>query len=139
MQEDKRFRSMTYSYARTGEAAVEGSTPARSQSFHFFEDRLVGHDYVSSFKEDSTEFDGNGISRIRKGVTTRNEILRLFGAPGGRYVYPLAERPGGETLVYLYAHTTSTGLHLQHYRKLLAVSIDSGGVVTDVKFSELRQ
>src|SRR5437660_2240790 len=35
-------------------------------------------------------------SQIKKGVTTRDEVLRLIGRPGGKYAYPRSEEHTSE-------------------------------------------
>src|SRR5215470_19269994 len=58
LKNDKNVRSATYAYATTGGSpARPGVTPARVQVFYFYEDVLVGHEFISSFAEDHSNFD----------------------------------------------------------------------------------
>lgn len=131
----KEVQVASYSHASArAEAALEGAMPARVQNFYFADGRLVGHEFASSFRDDSTDFDLARAARIRKGATTRAGVLYLLGAPAGRYIYPMTAHAGEEAFVYLYSHVTGQGT----YRKALVVSFDARGVVSDAQFEESR-
>jgi hypothetical protein len=106
----KEVQVASYSHASArAEAALEGAMPARVQNFYFADGRLVGHEFASSFRDDSTDFDLARAARIRKGATTRAGVLYLLGAPAGRYIYPMTAHAGEEAFVYLYSHVTGQG------------------------------
>src|SRR5918994_96233 len=87
---EKLMKVSKYAYAASGgESAHPGVTPARSLTFLFFEDNLVGKEFVSSFKQDSTDFDGQKVSSITKGKSTRQDVVALLGKPSGEAVYPV--------------------------------------------------
>jgi hypothetical protein len=54
----------------------------RSQGFYFFEDKLAGYEFVSTWKDDLTDFDGAKVADIKNGSSTRAEVIRLIGTPG---------------------------------------------------------
>lgn len=83
-----------------GEPAVAGIEPSRSVWFNFSGDKLIGYSISSSFKQDSTDFDHSLIKKIEKGKTTEADLVRLFGQPTGRGMYPLAKEPGGARAIY---------------------------------------
>ena len=47
--------------------------------FYFFDEVLVGHEFLSSWAEDHTDFDEKKVSTIVKGKTTRAEVIQLLG------------------------------------------------------------
>ena len=60
----------------------------RFQNFFYVDDVLVGHQYSSTAKEDSTDFDVTLLNRIRKSETTESEVMKLLGRPSGEFIYP---------------------------------------------------
>ena len=98
----QQLKTASYAYsAAGGEANAKGVTPARSQGFIFFNDKLVGYEFASSWKEDSTDFDGAKVSQIKNGESTRSDVVRLLGNPGGRYIYPLIPNANEEAINYM--------------------------------------
>ena len=67
---------MTYLHA-AGRAAPDGLALERSMTFFFRNAILVGHQIVSSFPDDRTDFDDAKVKAIRVGATTRSR-----GGPG---------------------------------------------------------
>lgn len=61
----------------------------RKAIFSFHDDVLIGYNYRSDFPADATRFDEGKVSQIVSGRSTESDILRLFGEPSGRSVYPL--------------------------------------------------
>ena len=136
----RQVRSLSYAYAHTGaEGAADGVIAARSQGFYFFNDRLVGYEFISSWKEDSTNFDGAKVAQIRKGQSTLGDVTRLLGRPGGRYIYPMVKGEGEEAVNYLYSQTTGSAFNLKFASKKLVVTHNRQGVVTEVEYTESGQ
>lgn len=134
---DKQFKTMAYAYASTGgEPAYKGVTAARSQGFYFYEDKLVGHEFLSSWAVDSTDFDESKISEIKKGVTTIDEAIALLGQPGGEYIFPLVANESEKAKVYMYNQTKGSAFNLKFYQKLLVLNHDDSGVVTNIEYTE---
>ena len=134
---DKQFKTMTYAYAdTTGDAAYDGVTAARSQGFYFFDNKLVGDEFVSSWAVDLTDFDESKVSQINKGTTTIREVEALLGQAGGEYSYPLVVNENEKAKVYMYSQTTGSAFNLEFYQKMLVVTYDQSGVVTDVEYTE---
>jgi hypothetical protein len=133
---EKQFKTMSYAYASTGgSAAHKGVTAARSQGFYFFQNKLVGHEFTSSWAIDSTDFDESKVSEIKEGSTTIQEVIELSGGPSGEYVYPLAESANEKAKIYLYSQTTGSAFSLKFYRKLLVVTHDANEIVTEVNYT----
>jgi len=138
---DQQLTTMTYAYASAyGDAAADDVVPGRSQSFFFFNDKLAGYNFTSSWKKDCTDFDSTKVSAIKKGVSTRSDVVSLLGAPGGKSIYPLTAKNGEEASTYLYVQTTKKSLfNIKTYLKLLVVTFDQQGIVTNVEYSESGQ
>lgn len=76
---EQQIKTASYAYASAGgEGAAEGVTPARGQGFYYSNNKLVGYDFSSSWKEDNTNFDGGKVAQIKKGESTRADVLRLL-------------------------------------------------------------
>jgi len=136
----KQVKTMTYAFATTGGTpARDGVTPARGQGFYFLDDKLAGYDFTSSWKEDQSNFDGAKVPAIKKGVSTRDDVVRLVGAPRGKYAYPLIAEQNRQADVYLYAETRGGPFNVKFYQKHLVVTYDERGVVTNVDYQELGQ
>ena len=137
---NQQIKTSSYAYASTGgEAAAEGVTAARSQGFYFFNNKVVGYEFTSSWKEDSTNFDSGKVSQIKKGESTRSDVVRLLGGPGGKYIYPVIPSSDEEAVNYLYHQTKGSAFSLKFYQKQLVVTFNKQGIVTNVEFTESGQ
>ena len=136
----KQLKTMTYAFATTGGTpAREGVTATRGQGFYFLDDKLAGYDFTSSWKEDQSNFDGAKVPAIKKGVSTRDDVVRLFGTPRGKYAYPLISDQNRQADVYLYAETRGGPFIVKFYQKHLGETYDERGVVSNVDYQELGQ
>lgn len=134
---DRQTKSLSYAYANTGaEGAGDGVIAARSQGFYFHDGRLVGHEFISSWKEDSTDFDGARAAQVRKGQSTLADVERLFGRPVGRYIHPMVAGADEQAVSYLYSQTTGGAFNLKFFQKRLLVTANRQGVVTGVEYVE---
>jgi len=115
-----------------------GETAGRAATYSFYDKLLVGSEFTSSGPADSTDFDAGRVPYIVKGKTTRAEVLQWFGKPGGYYVYPMIKTPGMQAAVYAHVETRGTAFNLRVSRKVLIVTFDTKGVVSDVEFSTGR-
>jgi len=124
-----------YAYALAGgEAVFEDVTPARSVAFIFHGDVLVGKEWSSSFKADSSFFDPEKARSVKKGMTAA-AVLALLGRPGGEYRYPLISSRGSKALVYSFAQTKG----FKSQQSLLVVELDEKGVVQKSEFTQVGQ
>jgi len=128
---DQTVKAVVYSYARHGEESrvdqmararvpgltkLLGVTPARAQRYYFVDSLLVGHEYLSSFATDHTDFNETRIAQIKKGTTTQVEVTDLMGPSTGSYMYPLVSRKNDRGLVYAYYQTQTEQLSAPKYR-----------------------
>jgi outer membrane protein assembly factor BamE (lipoprotein component of BamABCDE complex) len=136
LKNNEKLRTARYAYAEgAGAGRYPGVIPARAMVFATFNDLLVGQEFVSSFPDDSTEFDETKISAITKGKSTRTEILSLLGKPNGEALYPLIKNKAETGAVYSYSHVRGSVFNMKFYGKTLIVSFDANGVVTDVDYT----
>lgn len=130
---------VTYSFAESGgRALVSGVTPGRSLQLHFHKGVLVGHEFVSSFANDATDFDDSKVNAIQKGKTTRAQVLALLGQPSGEYAPPMVKPElGSRALGYSYLQVKVPGGFSQPkvHSKKLVVTLDAADVVTDVTYT----
>jgi hypothetical protein len=132
----KTLQSASYAFAHAGrEALYDGVTPARTQVFFFLDGILVGAEFSSSFKLDGTDFDETKLAQLEKGKSTRADVIRLFGPAGGNYIAPLTTDSADGALVYIYSQTKGSAFSLRFYHKILIVSYDKSGVITDIQYT----
>jgi outer membrane protein assembly factor BamE (lipoprotein component of BamABCDE complex) len=137
---DQQLKTLSYAYSTAGGSPdAEHVTPARSQGFYFREDILVGYEFTSSYKQDSTGFDGQKVAQIKKGVSTRSDVLRIMGNPGGQYMYPLIKNPKEKGINYLHHQTKGSAYNLKFYQKTLVVTFNAQDIVSDVEYTESGQ
>ena len=133
---DKTINTAQYAYASVGGKPLHPSaTPARGINYYFVGGTLVGHEFLSSFAEDHSDFDDSRVKDIVKGKTTRAELTQLLGKPSGAYVYPMIKLEKGEALVYAYTEVTGSAFNMKVYSKKLVVTFDGAGVAADVEYS----
>lgn len=128
---DVKLRFLGFTYA---------STPSKSRrmTFLFQENLLVGYEFSSLYQNDSTSFDQSKISEIKKGVTTKEGVIKIFGNNYGKHIYPLISDKTQSALVYTSTKSNSTFTGAIFYKKKLVITIDHQNVVTDVKFVEIQ-
>lgn len=122
-------------------AAVEGVTQAlgyvyvadsantRSMLLTFWNDRLIFHNFVSSFANQSTDFDEAKISQIRRGATTHSDLVALLGRPSGVGVYPVVAARGNRLVVYQFSQVNRQN-HSVLYKRF-EVLVDARDIVVD--------
>jgi len=136
VKNERTIKTASYAYAATGGKPLhEGVTPARAMGFYFYDDTLVGHEFISSWAEDNSDFDESKVKDIVKGKTTRAELAQLLGKPAGHYIHPLIKPATGDAAVYAFAETSGSVFNLKFFRKVLVVTFDTAGVVADVDYS----
>ena len=139
LKNERTVKAITYAYAGGGSALVRGVTPARAQTFYFMDLVLVGHEFVSSFREDHTDFPEAKIGEIKKGETTEAQVVQLMGPPAGMFIFPLVRGANEKGLIYTYSQTRVEHIpfapKIRSYHKALVVSVTGNGLVRDVQFS----
>jgi hypothetical protein len=131
----KTIKVLQYGFASTGGKAMRpGVTPARAQAFFFHEDVLAGYEFSSSWADDHTDFDASRVKEIVKGSSTREDVIRIMGRPGGRYIAPVPPDNAPEALAYIFGETRGSAFNLKVSRKRLVVSLNDQGLVTDIKY-----
>jgi hypothetical protein len=138
VRNDKTVRTANYVHsAANGKPAREGIVPTRAMAFYFYNTVLVGHEFLSSWADDSTDFDETERRRIIRGTTTEAEVVQLLGKPSGYQIYPMIESTSGKAAVYAYSELENVVLGRKAYRKVLVVTFDGTGVVTALDFTSV--
>ncbi|MCQ4273299.1 hypothetical protein NA655_19875 [Pseudomonas kuykendallii] len=133
---DKKLDVATYVYAQnTGVGAYPGVIAARSLTYTFLDGVLTSQEFMSSFKEDVTDFDGDKVPMIIKGKSTRADVVSLLGKPTGEAIFPVIPQQNEKALIYSYSQTTGTVFNLKFYSKSLVVSFDPNDVVSNVEYT----
>ena len=137
LKNEQNIKSISYAYAATGgEPLEEGVIPARAMTYYFLSDKLVGQDFVSSFKADNSNFDDGKVSSIVKGKTKRTDVAQLLGRPSGSYIYPIVKATAGEAVGYTYGTTRGGAFSgFKIFTKSLLVSFNENDEVSDIEFS----
>jgi hypothetical protein len=126
--------ALSYSHVDPAAGAVAPGVPAvKAMALYFARGMLVGYEFLSTFRADSSDFDDTRISDIQRGVTTEAQVRELVGRPGGMYIYPLTGRPGERALVFLYGEKRGQAPLAQ---KQLIVTLDASGIVREVQFEK---
>jgi len=138
IRNDRTVRNATYVHSESaGKGAREGIVPSRSMSLYFLDDVLVGHEYLSSWASDSTDFDEGQRKYIEKGKTTEAELVQMLGKPSGYEIYPMIASKTDHAAVYAYAELDRGTLSRKAYRKVLVVSLDAAGIVTEFDYTSV--
>lgn len=131
----KEIKTIGFVYASVGgEPSESGVTPARVQAYFFHKNILVGQEFISSFKSDSSNFDETKTALVKKGETTRPEVIQIFGQPTATYIEPVIKASHGEGVGYAY--TTVRGgpfTGIKTFTKILRISFDEDGIVSEVE------
>ena len=125
------LKTLSYAYAAAGgEAAFEGVTPARGMNFYFQDGKLVGHEFMSSFKSDSTHFDIGAAQKVSRGET-RAAVENRLGRAGGHSIYPMINVKDAKGDVYMYVQVKGFTID----QRSAVVVYDKAGRVQDVIIS----
>ena len=137
LKNGEKIKTITYVYATTGGEPLEaGVIPARALAYYFYQDQLIGQEFLSSFKSDGSNFDDTKVSAIEKGKTTRSEVLQSLGKPTATFVKPMVKETSGEAIGYTYQTTRGGAFSgLKFFRKALRITFDSTDRVLDVDYS----
>ena len=127
----RQVTTLQYTYAEVRSTLI----PVRSMTYAFHEGRLVGFDYSSSFVVDETAFDESLAKKIKRGETTRTEVLALAGQPTGQFIYPSLQATMPGRRAYVYGNSRSerlaSGATLETTNKVLTIAFDDHDVVVE--------
>ena len=127
----RQVTTLQYTYAEMRSTVV----PVRAMTYTFHEGRLVGFDYSSSFVVDETAFDESVAKKIKRGETTRTEVLALAGKPTGQFIYPSLQAPTPGRRAYVYGYSRSerlpSDLTIETTNKVLTIAFDDHDVVVE--------
>ncbi len=128
---DRVVTTLQYTYAEPRTGVI----PARAMTYSFYEGRLVGFDYSSSFGADETNFDEKIANRLKRGETTRAEVLAIAGPPTGQFIYPTPQATVPGRRAYVYGYSRSERLApatIETANKVLTITFDDHDVVAEL-------
>lgn len=126
-----------YTYASGGPTPSMITTRVRSMSLSFWNGTLVFSSYLSTFADDSTDYDETRTSAFVRGQTTRADVVAALGQPGGEGIYPHVARQGTQLLSY--QHYSSGPTRREPTVKNLELLFDASGRLEDIYFAnEMR-
>ena len=137
LKNGKNVKAVTYVYASTGGEPLEASvTAARGLTYYFYNDTLIGQEFISSFKSDNSNFDEKRVEDIKKGQTTRADAIKLLGEPTATFIPPMVKETSGEAIGYTY-QAVRGGLFsgIKNSVKVLRISFDDKGFVSDIDYT----
>lgn len=119
-------------YVYTNRFEISGILARKELVFIFWNDKLIGYRFYSTFAGDNSSFDETRVPRIEKNKTTASEAIGLLGAPTGMSIYPATPSEKVRYLTYNYLEydrAKHTYLH-----KRLWLFLNSDDVVIDHRF-----
>ncbi|WP_118178564.1 hypothetical protein [Paraburkholderia phosphatilytica] len=135
IKNDEKVTVLLYAYASTTGTPVEtGVVPGRSMDLSFWKGTLVSTQFVSTFKDDASNFDASKRDQIVKGKTTRDQVIGLLGRPAGYAIYPMIKDKQAQALIYAYQTTSGSAFNLKFAKRQLIVTVGQDGVVSDVNY-----
>jgi len=135
-----------YGYSSSLEkAAFESVVPFRGLTFYCIDDILVGYYFTSSFMNDSTYFEPIKVKQVKKGITTRDQVINLFGTSYGEFTLskflPNLKKfekdlkdEEGKGIWYFYAQIKRRGSSDIHYNQHLVVTFNKEDIVSNILF-----
>jgi hypothetical protein len=137
LKNGKMVWTLSYTHAEAGgKAHNPGVTPARAHTFYFLNDLLVGYEFISSWENDHTNFEDRKVEEIVKDKSTREEVVRIMGRPGGQLTFPMINATTGDALMWAYVEVKRSGFaSFTMSRKLLIVTFDTNNVAVDVAYT----
>ncbi len=125
-------RVLHYRYAEpSSSGAIPWVLPARELNVLMIDDRVVGYNLRSTFKEDATDFNMMAASELKPGSSTQADVVKKLGPPPGRNVWPMTLVEGGQTWLY-GADLDNKASHVLT-RKRVYVHLNAQGVVEDLQ------
>lgn len=112
---------------------LAGVRQARILRMTFWNGKLASYVALSSFQNDSTNFDDSKISQIERNKTRGTDVRLLLGPPSGDAIYPVISAHEGHVILYGYSEDD---IHASQRRaKFVAVYVDGADTVRDLEAS----
>jgi hypothetical protein len=104
------------------------TAPVRQGIFTFFEGKVVGKTFFSSFAADSTGFDIAKAATVTAGMS-KQQVIDLLGPSAGEGVYPVAKVRGHRVLLYNFSWAKGRA----QLSERATIELNQGDQVVDVK------
>ncbi|HAM51890.1 MAG TPA: hypothetical protein DCP92_14830 [Nitrospiraceae bacterium] len=134
-----RFDNVKYYYA--SENTFSGRGSVRILLLEFKDGQLNAYDYASSFDDDKTRIDLTNVSKVKIGVSTKEDVLIALGKPHGKALCP-TEITGFKDKCDRVSETWGWGQYERYYTRIkqkrpkvteVFVMFDKEGKVADLK------
>ncbi|MDB5816087.1 MAG: hypothetical protein JWN23_3204 [Rhodocyclales bacterium] len=113
------------------DSALPGVTAARGATYLFHKNVLVGKEFSSSFKSDSSLFDFEKAKTVKAGMTFA-QVVELLGKPSGEYRFPLVQAAKSRALIYQFGQTKGFKSQIN----MLVVELDANDMVTKADYTQ---
>ncbi len=138
------YQLLIYTYARGTANGAKG----RTLEVEFTNGVLNGYLFSSAFKDDSTDFNIDAVSKLNEKPLTLNDVVSLIGRPHGEVRLPsiLLEKTFGpmpeavppseasRAVIYLYAEAERESKLLNTHMKLCIVYTTADGSVIETRY-----
>jgi hypothetical protein len=137
VKEPGTYDNLVYIYVDTvGQQLIgklAGIRRARILRLTFWNGTLASYVALSSFQNDSTNFDDGKVSQIERNKTRRSDVQLLLGPPSGGAIYPVISAREGHAILYGYSEDDLQAN--QRRAKFLGVYVDGTDTVRDFEAS----
>lgn len=154
MTNGKTVESVAFAFSSVAadeESDGNGIMPGRAMAFYIMDNVIVGYEFNSTYKHDSSNFDESKVPQIKKLTTTLNEVIGLLGKPSEYYIYPLVKNNDEKAIAYIYCGLMNPKFYLNEEKmfglniirgestydlfiKRLLITYDSNSIVIDVEY-----
>lgn len=108
----------------------------RALTYTLHNDIVVAYVFLSTFDDDSTNFDEEKVKYIQAGITTKQDVIQLMGPPSGEAIYPVVSNRSLHAFQYAYQQSRHIiGGARTNTKRTLRLMFDPKDVVVNVNFS----
>jgi outer membrane protein assembly factor BamE (lipoprotein component of BamABCDE complex) len=126
---DGNFETWYYKYIHGSPRPVN----LRGLMLEFRNGLLNGYSYMSSYADDSTDFNDENSSKIKIGVSSQHDVDIIMGTPSGKFLCPSAYiekcKSGVEAWTWQYINSSTMKI------KTAKITFSESKIVSDVTFN----
>jgi len=135
-QNDQPITSLEYVSATRH---ITGQIELKVYSFAFVEDRLVGFSFASTSPGEQRDLSPTATSEIKKGTTTKAQVLARFGQPSSAWLYPAMledDAEEGDSALQYVSVVPAPVMGAPMTTKTLRITFNAKDVVKGVGYTE---
>ena len=132
--------TMEYSYLSRDNTLSDtpsevGHIAVKGQLYYLVNNTVIGSEYHSTFAKDTTKFDITKVPSIKKGKTTKEDIINMFGKPSIKLTRPLISDKATGAIGYHYrTMNLASPTDLKTTAAKLIIEYDADGIIINVSF-----